>query len=155
LPLDRPAPSSVEPPASSIEPSQPQPDAETSAAEVQLTGTDGARILPFVPVAGAQTSVLVDTGSKQPVAPGTTIPATIDLFDLGSLKRSLVWRPVKFTRNRDYPKVVAEGCHFKRDSAGFALRRKKPFKYLGYYRREVIRNLEKEYGSKKPRKRKD
>jgi len=41
------APSSVEPPASLIEPSQTQQEAETSAAEVQMTGTDGARILSF------------------------------------------------------------------------------------------------------------
>src|SRR5262249_35223181 len=42
-----PAPSSVEPPASSIEPSPTQQEAEGSAAEDQMTGTDGARLLSF------------------------------------------------------------------------------------------------------------
>src|SRR5262249_31590890 len=92
---------------------------------------------------------------KEAVDPGNTIPASIDLFELSSLKQNLSWRPVFFTRKPHYPKVVPDGCAFKQDSGGFALRRKRPFKYLGYYRRDVITKLEKEYGSKKPRKRKD
>src|SRR5215831_6968083 len=47
-----------EPRVSSIAPPQPQPDAETSAAEVSMTGIDGARILSFpAPVFGRQSNV--------------------------------------------------------------------------------------------------
>jgi len=148
-----------EPRVSSIAPPQPQPDAETSAAEVSMTGTDGARILSFpAPVFGRQSNVdaeSVTTGSSDHFATGSTAPTSVDLFTLTTLKKTRLWRPVKFTRNPDYPKVILEGCDFKQDSGGFALRQKQPSKYLGHYRRDTIAELEKKYGAKKPRKRKD
>lgn len=95
------------------------------------------------------------TGTKSPDGTGTTDATSVDLFELGSLKEIRVWRPVKFTRNPDYPKVILDGCKFKQDSGGFALFQRSPAKYLGHYRRKTITELEKQYGSKKPRKRKD
>ena len=112
-----------------------------------MTGTDGARILSF-PTPGG-------TGTNKHFGTGTTIPASVDLFGLGSVKKNRFWRPVKFTRNPDYPKVILDGCKFKQDSGGFALFQRHPAKYLGHYRRDTITELEKEYGAKKPRKRKD
>src|SRR5262249_44494657 len=60
-------PSPVAPRASSIAPSQPHQSAETSAAEVSLTGTDGARILPF----------------PRPIVTGDHESATIEKPDAG------------------------------------------------------------------------
>ena len=124
-----------------------------------MTGTDGARILSFpAPVFERQSHVDVEsvaTGSGEHFATGSTIPASVDLFELNSLNENRIWRPVKFTRNPDYPKVILDGCDFKQDSGGFALRQKQPSKYLGHYRRDTIAELEKRYGAKKPRKRKD
>jgi hypothetical protein len=85
----------------------------------------------------------------------TTIPTNEDVFGLSSLKQTGVWRPIKFERNPDYPKVILDGCRFKRDSGGFALRRQDTGKYLGYYRRETVAELERRYGKKKARRRKD
>src|SRR5215831_2836362 len=104
---------------------------ETGAVEVLTAGAGVAQGLPFpAPVFDRQAAEIgpSGTGSDTAVGTGSTVPTTVDLFGLGSVKQGLVWRPVKFTRNPDYPKVVAEGCHFKRDSAGFALRRKTSFK---------------------------
>ena len=133
---------------------------KTEQDEVSLTGTSGGRILPFPGPSqsgftpGFGPVLLQEQKESYSMSkPGSTIPTTVDLLGLSSVKQGLSWRPVKFVRNPAYPKVVAEGCHFKRDSAGFALRRKDPFKHLGYYRQEVINKLEREYGSKKTRKR--
>jgi hypothetical protein len=62
---------------------------------------------------------------------------------------------VKFTRNRDYPRVVLSGAEWQRNSGGFILRVKSPYGYLGYYSREGIKELEKRYGKKKKRRRKN
>lgn len=95
------------------------------------------------------------TGTTEPIGTGTTDAVNIDLFGLGALKKKRVWRPVKFTRNQDYPKVILDGCKFKQDSGGFALFQRSPAKYLGHYRRDTIKELEKKHGAKKSRKRKD
>jgi hypothetical protein len=95
------------------------------------------------------------TGTTRRVGTGTTDATSVDLFGLGGLKGNRVWRPVKFTRNQDYPKVILDGCKFKQDSGGFALFQRTPAKYLGHYRRDTITELEKKHGAKKPRKRKD
>src|SRR5262245_35565221 len=97
----------------------------------------------------------VGIGTIGRVGTGTTTATSIDLFGLSSVKESRVWRPVKFERNPDYPKVILDGCKFKQDSGGFALFQRDPAKYLGHYRRETIIQLEKQYGAKKPRKRKN
>ena len=124
-----------------------------------MTGTDGAGVLAFPRPASVVESEpetsSVSTGTNTPGGTGTTAPASVDLFGLGSLKEIRVWRPVKFTRNPDYPKVILDGCKFKQDSGGFALFQRKPAKYLGHYRRDTITELEKKHGAKKPRKRKD
>jgi hypothetical protein len=141
-------------PPAQIDQYPPQIVETNDAAEVRREATTGS-VIAFLPRLVDPQNDAVGTGNNAPFGTGNTILATIDLFELSSLKQTLVWRPVKFVRNRDYPKVTAEGCGFKRDSGGFALRRKQPFKYLGYYRRDVITKLEKEYAAKKPRKRKD
>ncbi len=79
----------------------------------------------------------------------------VDLFELSSLKENLFWRPVKFVRKKHYPKVVPDGCAWKQDGGGFTLSRQRPTKYLGYFRRDVISTLEKKYGRKTKRTRKD
>jgi hypothetical protein len=111
-----------------------------------MTGTDG-RILPFV--------VPVTSEVKRPDTTEVKAPQNNDFFELGSLKQKLFWRPVKFSRKLHYPKVVPDGCAWKADGGGFALSRQKPTKYLGYYRREIIDNLEKQYGKKTARRRKN
>jgi hypothetical protein len=81
-------------------------------------------------------------------------PQSTDLFELGSFKETLLWRPVKFKRKQHYPDVVPDGCAWKQDGGGFSLSRQKPTKYITYFKVETIRNLEKLYGKTKPRKRK-
>jgi hypothetical protein len=124
-------------------PAQEQPP---PIAEAKSTGTDG-RILLFPVRSG--------TGTNASGGTGTTIPTSDDLFDLSSLKQTRIWRPIKFERNPDYPKVILDGCKFKQDSGGFALFQREPSKYLGHYRRGAIAELEKKYGKKKSRRRKN
>jgi hypothetical protein len=121
---------------------------ETNAAVVKREATTGS-VLPF-PARIVETQNEPENESRNT---GYSIPANDDLFEVSSLKQNLFWRPVKYTKNRGYPMVVAEGCGWKRDSAGWMLRRPKPFQHLGYYRQEMIDKLEKIYGKKKPRKR--
>jgi hypothetical protein len=111
--------------------------------EAKSTGTDG-RIIPFPRP--------VTSEVKPQFTSEVTEPENTDLFGLSSLKENLVWRPVKFERKKHYPKVVPGGCGWKQDGGGFSLSRQKPTKYLGYFRLDAIRNLERLYGKKKPRK---
>jgi hypothetical protein len=128
------------PPDKATDPPQQTATREPAArvAEGVSTGTDG-RVIAF---------------PSRAVGTGTTMPASEDLFGLSSLKEMRVWRPVKFVRNRDYPKVIMDGCKFKQDSGGFALFQRTPSKYLGHYRKEAITELERKYGKKKSRRRK-
>ncbi|MGH9849029.1 MAG: hypothetical protein ACREBD_04150 [Blastocatellia bacterium] len=89
--------------------------------------------------------IAATTGSKN--------PANLDLLDLNSLKEKLFWRPVKFTKNRDYPKVVPNGFYFKQDSGGFALKRQESGKWYGHFTRKTVKELEGKYAKKKPRTR--
>jgi hypothetical protein len=66
------------------------------------------------------------------------------------IAKGLAWRPVKFTRNKDYPKVVAQGCSWKQDGGGFSLHHLESNKYLGYYTKSEITALEKRYARKRP-----
>jgi hypothetical protein len=114
--------------------------------EAKSTGTDG-RILSFPRP--------VTSEVKPQFTSEVTEPENTDLFGLSSLKENLVWRPIKFERKKHYPKVVPEGCGWKQDGGGFALSRQKPTKYLGYFRLDAIRTLEKMYGRKKKRTKKN
>jgi hypothetical protein len=89
----------------------------------------------------------VTTGSKN--------LSTIDLLELNALKETLLWRPLKFNRNPDYPKVAPDGFYFKQDSGGFALKRQDTGKWYGHFTRKTVKELEKTYGKKKPRARSD
>jgi hypothetical protein len=95
------------------------------------TGSDGAEINQGT------------TGSKN--------PATIDLIQLNALKEGFLWRPVKFVKNVDYPKVVPEGFYFKQDSGGFALKKQSTGKWYGHFTKKTVKALERKYGQKKPR----
>jgi hypothetical protein len=94
---------------------------------------------------------------REPVASTSKVisnePANADLFELNSNKE-LLWRPVKFKRQKHYPDVVPEGCWFQEHSGGFSLMQRDPARYLGHYKKIVIKQLEKEYGKKKARSRK-
>ena len=63
--------------------------AETEPDEVSMDGTNGARILPFPGPSQSGFGPEFSTGTKTPggtgTKTGTTIPATIDLFGLGSV----------------------------------------------------------------------
>jgi hypothetical protein len=128
-------------------PAQEQPPSE----EAKLTGTDG-RILPFPRLVTSEVKPPEPESENAPDTSEVTQPQSNDLFDLSSVKEMLVWRPVKFERKKHYPKVVPDGCGWKQDGGGFTLSRQKPTKYLGYFRLDAIRNLERLYGKKKPRK---
>jgi hypothetical protein len=64
----------------------------------------------------------------------------------------LKWRPVKFVRNKEYPRVIANGCYWVRSGSGFQLMHQESSKYLGYYTSAEVKALEKQYGHKKPRR---
>jgi len=85
----------------------------------------------------------VTTGSKN--------AANIDLLQLNPLKENFLWRPVKFIKNVDYPKVVPDGFYFKQDSGGFALKKQESGKWYGHFTKPTVKELEKKYGQKKPR----
>jgi hypothetical protein len=135
---------------------------ETATSDEQLpgvasavsTGTDG-RVIAFPARVFVEQNEAVPTSGTDFHTTSGTIPTTVDLFELNSLKENRFWRPKKLTRNKDYPKVILDGAEWQRNTGGFALRIKQPYAYLGYYRRETIIELEKEYGAKKPRKRKN
>jgi hypothetical protein len=136
------------------DPTPPQIEDETNAAVVQREATTGS-VLPFLARIVEHQNEMVNDAQNEPVTTSGTIPTSIDFFELNSLKENRVWRPVKFSRNKDYPKVVLDDAEWQRNTGGFALRIKQPYAYLGYYRREGITELEREYGTKKPRKRKN
>jgi hypothetical protein len=102
-------------------------------------------------------SVGSKTGSqdveRDAVTTGSKNPANIDLLDLNALKEILFWRPVKFNRNLDYPKVVPDGFYFKQDSGGFALKKQDTGRWYGHFTRRTVKELEKTYGKKNPRTR--
>jgi hypothetical protein len=75
------------------------------------------------------------------------------LLELNALKETLLWRPLKFNRNPDYPKVVPNGFYFKQDSGGFALKRQDTGRWYGHFTRKTVKELEKTYGKKKTRTR--
>jgi hypothetical protein len=104
---------------------------ETSDQSWSRTGSEGAE------------TNQVTTGSKN--------LATIDLLQLNSLKEGFLWRPVKFVKNVDYPKVVPEGFYFKQDSGGFALKKQSTGKWYGHFTKKTVKELERKYGQKKPR----
>jgi hypothetical protein len=91
---------------------------------------------------GAETNQ-VTTGSKN--------LANVDLLLLNALKEGFLWRPVKFVKNVDYPKVVPEGFYFKQDSGGFALKKQSTGKWYGHFTKKTVKELERKYGPKKPR----
>jgi len=85
----------------------------------------------------------VTTGSKN--------SAAVDLLQLNALKDGFLWRPVKFVKNVDYPKVVPEGFYFKQDSGGFALKKQSTGKWYGHFTKKTVKELERKYAKKKPR----
>ena len=91
---------------------------------------------------GAETNQ-VTTGSKN--------LANVDLLQLNALKEGFLWRPVKFVKNVDYPKVVPEGFYFKQDSGGFALKKQSTGKWYGHFTKKAVKELERKYAKKKPR----
>jgi hypothetical protein len=116
-----------------------QPGEETRPATPETSDQSRSR----TESEGAETNQ-VTTGSKN--------PATVDLLQLNSLKEGFfLWRPVKFIKNADYPKVVPEGFYFKQDSGGFALKKQATGKWYGHFTKKTVKELERKYAKKKPR----
>jgi hypothetical protein len=87
-----------------------------------------------------------------PVTTGSTNLTTLDLLDLNSLEETLLWRPLKFRRNPDYPTVVPDGFYFKEDSGGFALKKQDTGKWYGHFTKKTVKELERKYARKTPKK---
>jgi hypothetical protein len=92
-----------------------------------------------------------ESAETNQVTTGSKNLATIDLLQLNALKEGFLWRPVKFVKNVDYPKVVPEGFYFKQDSGGFALKKQATGKWYGHFTKKTVKELERKYGQKKPR----
>ena len=58
-----------------------------------------------------------------------------------------------YSKNPHYPKVTAKGRFFVEHSDGYQLIHRKTNKYLSHYTKEDIKELEKKYGRRRPRKR--
>ncbi|MFN8002505.1 MAG: hypothetical protein U0X75_15970 [Acidobacteriota bacterium] len=141
-----------------------------SFIEARLTGTDGGRLLPFrQPVQRAPMSF----AHVSKTAPGDTVTweesagqnpkishekpngfahvsKTAQLLSFSTLwgaSATPVWRPRKFTRKADYPGVSATGFFFRRDSGGFALIRRAGGKYVAFYTKAAIQELEQQHGN--------
>jgi hypothetical protein len=131
----------------------------TPDAEVLMTGTDGARVLPF--------RVLENTGSVSACTPRSAsacsqasestftrscTPAVKPLVKgLLGISDSRVWKPKLYSRNPDFPQVSTPGCFFVQHSGGFQLIHRATLKYLGHYTKSSIALLEEKYGKKKRR----
>jgi hypothetical protein len=131
----------------------------TPGAEVLMTGTDGARVLPF--------RVLENTGSESAFTPQSasacsqasesafTRPFTPAVKSGGKgflgISDSRVWKPKLYSRNPDFPRVSTPGCFFVQHSGGFQLIHRSTLKYLGHYTKSSIGLLEEKYGKKKRR----
>lgn len=79
----------------------------------------------------------------------------IDLDDIFGMASEVIWRPKKFIKNPDYPKVAADGFYFERRAGGFALREQSSGRYVSFYTyegsdgRDGINELEKRYAKHK------
>jgi hypothetical protein len=152
------------PPPARIGPSQPKQEPETSAAEVSMTGTDGARILPFSLAtkpeydqsSSARSLAERDQSSCARTSPGIiqsssarTFPANKASVGFLGISHGRVWRPKVYVRNPKYPRVTAVGCYFVEHSGGYQLIHTNSSKYLGHYTMAAISELEKKYAKKK------
>jgi hypothetical protein len=70
---------------------------------------------------------------------------------MDEVSRGIVWRPKLLVKNPRYPKVTAKGCKFAAHGNGFILTHRKTGKYLGFYTKADIAELEKQY-YRKPRR---
>jgi hypothetical protein len=76
------------------------------------------------------------------------IAEPLDFSTLWGASANPVWRPRKFIRDDSYPSVAATGFYFRKDSGGFALIRRDGRKYVSFYTKEAIRELEEQHGNK-------
>src|SRR5262249_53475655 len=107
-----------------------------------MTGTDGARVLPFLRLAPDSPSATGSspefaTGSKSETATrsnalfatGSRFTATVVGARFKRLAARVIWRQKTTVKNTYYPRVTAPGCYFKSDSGGFALTHRATNKY--------------------------
>jgi hypothetical protein len=128
-----------------------------NGAEVSMTGTDGARVLPFQrSVSGAGSEPEINHCSSARTSPEIvpssstrTIFANKASVGFLGISQGRVWRPKVYVRNPNYPRVTAVGCFFVEHSGGYQLIHTKSNKYLGHYTMAAVSELEGKYAKKK------
>lgn len=123
----------------------------TPGAEVLMTGTDGARVLPFRALENTRSESAFSPASESAFTGSFTPAVKSGGKGFLGISDSRVWKPKLYSRNPDFPQVSTPGCFFVQHSGGFQLIHRATLKYLGHYTKSSIALLEEKYGKKKRR----
>jgi hypothetical protein len=93
------------------------------------------------------------SSSIEPFASSSTSAQVVESAGIWGIAENPIWRPKKFIRNDKYPGVSAKGFYFQDHSGGFALIHRKTNTYEGFYTKDAIQELEKQYGKANSKKR--